>query len=109
MKSSSSTGGKFNNFFLFLFLRKKMLMAAYYEENPYLRLYSRAEIEKKYDQIGERTMVCSKCKKCIYCEYFQLIQFEFERKGFWSLNKDVEDWEIRYQKGTIRLVICKFI
>ena len=59
------------NCFIFVF-KEEMSMGAYYEEKPYVRLYSRVEIE-------ERPTVCSKCKDCTDCENFELIQFEFDR------------------------------
>ena len=51
--------------FLFLSFKEKMSMSTYYQEKPYLRHYSRAEVGKGYDKIEVRTTVCSKCKKCI--------------------------------------------
>ena len=67
--------------------------------------FSRREIEDKFEKLFERTIFCEQCRKCIHCTRAKYVDFEVNRKVFYTSNKDVKNWKIRYQGRIKRLVI----
>ena len=67
--------------------------------------YSRGEIEELFEDLFDKTIRCEQCKKCIHCERAELVDFEVDRKMFYTSNKDVQDWKIRCHGTIKRLVI----
>ena len=41
---------------------------------------------------------CYYCKKCKKCERFYAIKTEFEKRGFWTFNKNIRHWDVRDPK-----------
>ena len=67
--------------------------------------FSRREIEDEFEKLFERTNFCEQCKKCIHCNRVEYVEFEVDRKMFYTSNKDVKIWKIRWQGRIKRLVI----
>ena len=67
--------------------------------------FSRREIEDEFEKLFERTIFCEQFRKCIHCRRAEFVDFEVDRKMFYTSNKDAKDWKIRYQGRTKRLVI----
>ena len=67
--------------------------------------FSRREIEDEFEKLFERTIFCEQCRKCIHCRRAEFVDLEVDRKMFYTSNKDVKDWKIRYQGRKKRLVI----
>ena len=68
-------------------------------------IFSRAEIEYEFLKIKDQTKNCNKYRICYACHRAEYIDFEYERKCFYSSNADVKFWKKRYQGGIKRLVI----
>ena len=67
--------------------------------------FSRGEIEDEFEKLFERTNFCEQCKKCINYTLAEYVDFEVDRKMFYTSNKDTRDWKIRWQGRIKRLVI----
>ena len=67
--------------------------------------YSRGEIEELFGDLFDKTIPCEHWKKCNHCKRAELVDFEADRKMFYTSNKDVQDWKIRWQGKIKRLVI----
>ena len=67
--------------------------------------FSRREIEDEFEKLFERTIFCEQCRKCIHCRRPEFVDFEVDRKMFYTSNKDVKNWKIRWQGRVKRLVI----
>ena len=67
--------------------------------------FSRCEIEDGFEKLFERKIFCEQCRKCMHCRCAEFVDFEVDRKMFYTFNKDVKDWKICYQGRTKRLVI----
>ena len=64
------------------------------QENFY---YARTDAEFEFEKLFEKTIKCNQCKNCVNCKRAELVDFEVERKQFYTFNKDVLDWKIRWQ------------
>ena len=73
--------------------------------NAKLFYFSRQKIEDGFEKLFERTIFCEQCRKCIHCRRAEVVDFQVDRKMFYTSNKDVKNWKIRYQGRTKRLVI----
>ena len=73
--------------------------------NAKLFYFSRREIEDEFEKLFERTIFCEQCRKFIQCRRAECVDFEVDRKMFYTSNKDVKNWKICYQGRTKRLVI----
>ena len=69
--------------------------------------FSSHEIEVEFEKLFERTNFCEQCKKCIYCNRVVYVDFEVNRKMFYTSNKDVKNWKICWQGRIKRLVISQ--
>ena len=67
--------------------------------------FSRREIEDEFEKLFETTIICKQCRKCIHCRRTEFVDFEVDRKMFYTSNKDVKNWKIRWQGRIKRLVI----
>ena len=67
--------------------------------------YSRTDIEKIFEDLFNKTINCDQCKKCIHCKRAEFVDFEADRKMFYTSNRDVLAWKIRWQGKIKRLVI----
>ena len=67
--------------------------------------FNRREIEDEFEKLFERTNFCEQCKKCIYCNLVECVDFEVDRKMFFTSNKDVKNSKIRWQGRIKGLVI----
>ena len=67
--------------------------------------FSRHETEDEFEKLFERKIFCEQCRKCIHCRRTEFVDFEVDRKMFYTSNKDVKDWKTRYQGRTKRLVV----
>ena len=66
--------------------------------------FRRREIED-FEKLFGRTNFCEQYKKCINCTRAEYVDFEVDRKTFYTSNKEVKDWKIRWQGRIKRLVI----
>ena len=74
--------------------------------NAKLFYFSRREIEDEFEKLFERTIFCEKYRKCIHCRRAEFVDYKkVDRKMFYTSNKDVKNWKIRWQGRTGRLVI----
>ena len=48
------------------------------------------------------------CKICVHCKRADLIDFEVERKGSNTFNKDIKDWKVQ-RKETLKRVIISAV
>ena len=67
--------------------------------------YSRGEIEQLFGDLFDKAIACKQCKNCIHCRRAKLVDFEVERKVFYTSNKNLKDWKVRLQGKIKRLVI----
>ena len=67
--------------------------------------YTRVDIEKIFEDLFNKTIFCKECEQCIPCKRAELVDFEVEKKEFYTSNKDVLDWKIRWQGKIKRLII----
>ena len=67
--------------------------------------FSRRETEDEFEKLFERTIFYEQCRKCIHCRRAELVDFEVDRKTFYTTNMDVKSWKIRWQERIKRLVI----
>ena len=67
--------------------------------------FTRREIVNEFEKPFERTKFCKQCKKCINCTRAEYVDFEVDKKMFYTSNKDVKNWKIRWQMKIKRLVI----
>ena len=68
----------------------------------------RANVQQFYfsrREILEKTVFYKQCKKCIDCTCAEYVDFEVDRKMFYTSNEDVKDWKIRWQGRIKKLVI----
>ena len=59
------------------------------QENFY---YTRTDDELEFEKLFEKTTKRNQCKNCVNCKCAELVDFEVERKQFYTFNKDVLDW-----------------
>ena len=52
--------------------------------------FSRREIEDEFEKLFEKTNFSEQCKKCIHCNRAEYVDFEVDRKMFYTSNKDVK-------------------
>ena len=69
------------------------------------RYCSRAVVEFEFENFFQKTIKCNICINCTNCQRVELLDFEVERKQFYTLNKDVLLWKIKRQGRIKRLVI----
>ena len=69
--------------------------------------YTRKEVEYLFEKLFEKTINCNQCKQCVHCKRADLVHVEVERKGFYTRNKNVEDWKVRYKGLIKRLMISQ--
>ena len=67
--------------------------------------FSRRDTEDDFEKLFERTNFCEQCRKCIHCRRAEFVDFEVDRKIFYTSNKDVKNRKIRWQGKIKRLVI----
>ena len=67
--------------------------------------FRRREIEDEFVKLFERTNFCKQCRKCIHCRCAEFVDFEVDRKMFYTSNKNVKNWKIRWQGRIKGLVI----
>ena len=67
--------------------------------------FSRREMENEFEKLFERTNFCEQCRKCTHCRRAEFVDFEVDRKMFYTSNKDVKNWKIHWQGRIKRLVI----
>ena len=68
-------------------------------------LFNRRETEDEFEKLFERTMFYEQCRKCSHCRRAELVDFEVDRKTFYTTDMDVKNWKIRWQERIKRLVI----
>ena len=78
--------------------------------------FTRREIVNEFEKPFERTKFCKQCKKCINCTRAEYVDFEVDRKMFYTSNKDVKKLEntlARENKKTCNftsvLALCKLL
>ena len=53
--------------------------------------FSRREIEDEFEKLFKRTIFCKQFRKCIHCTRAEYVDFEVDRKMFYTSNKDVKN------------------
>ena len=54
--------------------------------------FSRDEILHFYNEVDKEGKKCTYCKSCSGCNWWNKIDEELWRKGFFDMNKKVEEW-----------------
>ena len=75
------------------------------KENADQFYFSRREIEDEFEKVFERTIFCEQFRKCIHCIRAEFVDFEVDRKMFYTSNKDVKNCKIRWRGRIKRLLI----
>ena len=57
--------------------------------NPHSNfVFSREEIELKFEKIEKDTLACKKCNKCFYCQRAEFNDFEQKKKIFLYIQQE---------------------